>query len=262
MGIRSENIPLDSVKDFLLHCYRYVSHDWQHSERILIPDQGFERRFRELCIAHLQHWTISQEREMSLGQGLSTASGVLHEIDIVAQYTNLHVFVELKNRSGLPPDKNDVIVFFAKLLDYLAFNPDLLLKEICPVLISSTTFEYSGLAACIGLGIHPVAPQLRPLPILFHNAICLNAEIEGGLILDAKIEEMYEDFCAQINLLSTILNETWISSRCGRLSETKLVIQAAGGLDTQALASDLRQVNADCSRLIHEFREAKKRLMK
>jgi len=258
MSIRSENVPLDSVRDVLRHCYKYVNQDWQHSVRELLPDQGFEIRFRELCITRLQGWTVSQEREMYLGQGLSTSSGVLHEIDIVAQSTDLHVFVELKNRSGFPPDKNDVIVFFAKLLDYLAFNPDLLLKEVCPIFISSTTFENSGLAACVGLGIHPVAPQLRPLPILFHNAICLEAEIKAGLILDVREEELYGDFCAKVNFLSTILSETWVSSRCGRLSETKLFLQAVGGLDTLALASDLRQMNADCSRLIHAFRAAKK----
>lgn len=262
MSIRNENAPLESVKHFLRHCCDFVNQDWQHCSRELTPDQGFEKRFRESCITRLQGWAISQEREMYLGQGLFTASGVLHEIDIVAQYTDINVFVELKNRSNLPPDKNDVIVFFAKLLDYLTFNPDILLKEVCPIITSSTTFEISGLATCIGLGIHAVAPQLRPLPILVHNAQCLEAEIKKGLVLGVELKSLYDDFCAKVNYLSTALSETWISSRCGRLSDRKLFIQSIRGLDSLALAGDLRQLNADYSRLIFDFKEARKRLVK
>lgn len=262
MNIRHEHAPLESVKSFLRHCCIFVNQDWQHASRELCPDQGFEERFREICIARLPGWSISQEREMYLGQGLSTASGVLHEIDIVAQYTDSNVFVELKNRSHFPPDKNDVIVFFAKLLDYIVFNPDILLKEVCPIIISSTTFEISGLAACIGLGIHPVAPQLRPLPILFHNAQCLEVEIKKGLVLGAESKGLYEDFCAGINYLSTALSETWMSSRCSRLSDRKLFIQAIGGLNSLALAGNLMHLNADYSRLIREFQEIKNRRMK
>ena len=67
---------------------------------------------------------------MRLGSELATASGVLHEIDIVAKHSNVTAIMELKNRHD-PPAKNDVVVFFAKLLDYLALTPDLLLKELC-----------------------------------------------------------------------------------------------------------------------------------
>jgi hypothetical protein len=74
---------------------------------------------------------------MHLTGGLSTASGVLHEIDLVAQNVDVVAVLELKNRLAYPPDKNDVIVFFAKLLDYLALNPVLLHREVIPMFIST-----------------------------------------------------------------------------------------------------------------------------
>jgi hypothetical protein len=46
------------------------------------PDQGFEPKLRESCINKLGGWVVSQHREMNLGLGLMTASGVLHEIDV------------------------------------------------------------------------------------------------------------------------------------------------------------------------------------
>ena len=89
-------------------------------------DQGFEMKLRESCIGKLAGWVVSQHREMNLGAGLITASGVLHEIDVVAQHEQAMGILELKNRPGLPPEKNDVIVFFAKILDYLCCTPALL----------------------------------------------------------------------------------------------------------------------------------------
>ena len=69
---------------------------------------------------------------LHLGSGLETASGVLHEIDVVARSTDVTAILEMKNRKGTLPDKNDVIVFFAKVLDYLAANPVLVSRDVCP----------------------------------------------------------------------------------------------------------------------------------
>ena len=59
--------------------------------------------------------------------GLATASGVSHEIDVVIRTLNSTALFELKNKAGVPFDKNDAIVFFAKVLDYLCANPELCL---------------------------------------------------------------------------------------------------------------------------------------
>ena len=119
MAIRPDEILPRSGIHFLAHCYKFVAVDWQHTTRDgTLPDQGFERQFREACISKLpQDWTVSQSREMQLGNGLDTASGVLHEVDIVARHSDLNAIVEMKNWQA-PSNKNEVIVFFAKLVDY------------------------------------------------------------------------------------------------------------------------------------------------
>ncbi|MEW6380646.1 MAG: hypothetical protein AB1611_13710 [bacterium] len=242
---------------FLKQCYKFVNQEWQHAVREQLPDQGFELRFRESCVKHLSDWNISQGHEMCLGCGLDTASGVLHEVDIVAQHPDLTAILEIKNRQTFPPDKNDVIIFFAKIFDYLALNPTLLLKEICPAFMSNTHFEESALAACLGLGIHPIGPDLRPLPILFDNAGRMEVERQKGTVLPSDVLDQFEDFCAQLNRFCSILSETWLSSRCGYQSEDRIVLRAAGYLHTRELSQEFRQLNNDCSRLVGEFKKAK-----
>jgi hypothetical protein len=76
MSIRAANILPKPGLHFLALCYRFVTVDWQHSDRQDIPDQGFEQRCREYCVTRLgSDWTVSQPREMQLGAGLDTASG-------------------------------------------------------------------------------------------------------------------------------------------------------------------------------------------
>ena len=214
-------------------------------------------RFRESCVTNFPDWTISQEREMRLGEGLDTASGVLHEVDIVAQTSDLVAVLEIKNRQGDPPGKNDIIIFFAKILDYLALNPSLLMREVLPAFMSSSSFEESGLAACLGLGIHPIAPGLRPLPILVDSARIMDTELQKGLPVSDEVAEQFEDFGAGLNNLSVSLNETWLTNRCGFRSEDTIVLKAVGGLQTLALSRELRQLNGDCAELLYEFRKAK-----
>ena len=255
--IASNHIAPEAGVSFLTECFKFINLGWQHCIREPIPDQGFEQRFREKCIMQLKDWTISQEREMHLGSGLDTASGVLHEVDIVAQHANTYAIIEMKNRQSFPPEKNDVIVFFAKIIDYVALNPQLALKEIYPIFMSNTAFETSGLAACLGLGIHPIAPKLRPLPMLDNNAKMMEAELNKGLIISPILREQFEDYRAQVRQLSSVLSETWFTNRCGYQSESTIVVRAIASLHTTVLSQDLSQLNADCTQLLEQFREAK-----
>lgn len=249
-----DNLP-EAALYFLKHCYRFVNEEWQHATREDLPDQGFERTFRASCITGLDSWGISPEREMRLGYELSTASGVLHEVDIVAKHAEVTAIVELKNRQG-PPAKNDVVILFAKILDYLAFNPVLLLKEMCPIFLSTASFEASGLAACLGLGIHPVGPGLRPVPILVDSAKRIDVELQRGVVVSQEMHERFEDFCAELNRIWLSLMDSWLTSRCGYRSDDTIVLKAAGGLDTLALGYSLRQLNSDCTWLLAEVRKA------
>lgn len=249
-----ENFPPAGV-DFLKHCYIYINQKWPHEERDDSPDQGFERRFRASCHTDIVGWQTSQHREMNLGSELSTASGILHEIDIVARHTEVSAILELKNRQG-PPAKNDVIILFAKMLDYFTQNPELLLKEICPVFLSTAAFEPNALAACLGLGIHPVGPMLRPAPVLIDNAKRMSVEFRRGIRVSEEVREAFDDYCAELNRVSLNLRDSWISSRFGYVSDSTVVVHSGGDADTQDLAYSLMQLNRDCDRLLQTMREA------
>ena len=260
MSIR-ENFTLpEDILGFMRHCYKFVNFDWRHAVREPLPDQGFEQRFRESCVTIFKGWNVSQERELHLGSGLDAASGVNHEVDIVAENPEILIILELKNRQGTLPEKNDVIVFFAKIFDYLALNSSLLLRDICPIFMSNSQFDQTGLAACLGLGIHPIAPELRPLPLLIHNAKMMDVELIRGVIIAPNVQAAFEDFCVQLNRLSLILSETWFSNRYGYLSENAIVLRAVDGLPTVGIGQELRTINSECSRLLNEFRMAKLRL--
>ena len=256
-AIRVEDeLPIAAV-EFLKHCYRFINEDWGHAGRQDLPDQGFESHFRASLINKLSGWESSQEREMGLGQQLSTASDVLHEIDIVASHSDVTAIMELKNRQG-SPSKNDIIVLFAKLLDYLTLNPHLLLKELCPIFMSTSPFEQSGLAACLGLGIHAVGPGLRPIPVLIDNAKRIDVELSRGIQVPEEAFERFQEFCSEINKVSLSLKDSWFSSRFGYISEDTIVIKAVAGYDTSANCHSIYSLNAECSHLLSVIREAKR----
>ena len=251
-----ERFPIGGLQ-LLRQCYAFVNNDWQHCARLVIPDQGFEIRFRESCITRLAGWVVSQERELRLGCGLDTASGVNHEVDLVVQWENLLGILELKNRQGFPPEKNDVIVFFAKMLDYFALTPSLLNREVVPVFMSCFPFEPTGLAACLGLGIHPIAPQLRPLPLLIDNARRIQHELDSGTELTVEDANSYDDFCAMLNRLTVTLAPAALNHRCDCLNEQTITVSAVGPFATGALSDELLAANRECERLVEAVIVAK-----
>lgn len=253
---KTTNIVSDEIVAFLKLCYRFLNDEWPHANREPIPDQGFEEAFRATCVSKLPDWRISPVREMWLGADLLTASGTKHEIDIAGLHATASAIVELKHWTSGPSTKNEVIVFFAKILDYVASNPSLMLKDVCPIFMSVSGFEESGLAACLGLGIHPIAPQLRPLPILLDSARRMEAESRIGLV-NEKLGEQLVHLWEKLERLCSGLQETWISSRCGYLSENTIVVRATNCADAEALSHDLRAANSECQLLLTGFRALK-----
>ena len=256
LPIRPEIASPASTLEFLRHCFRFVSREWPHAGREPVADDGFEQRFRESCVQNLTEWVISEQREFRLGAGLDTASGVVHEVDLVARHPTVIAILEAKNRGGMP-GKNDIIIFYAKVLDYLLANPALAMTDICLAFLSRNSFDASGLATCLGLGIHPVASDIRPLPVLINNAMLMEDELHRGLVATSYLLDRFEDLCAQINRLAATLDETWLDNRCGYLSEDSLVFRAVAPLQTGVLAEQLRQANSDCTDILHAFRAAK-----
>lgn len=255
MALRIENEMPPSGVELLRRSYLFVTERWQHMNREPIPDQGFEDRFREIC--QQPGWVVSQHRELNLGSGLTTASGVLHEIDLVAQHESLRGIFELKNRQDFPPKKNDVVIFFAKILDFLCLNPNLLKQTLVPVFMSAFPFERTGLAGCIGLGIHPVAPSLRPMPLLVDNARRMGVERNKGLALLEGEWDAYEDLCVELNRLSAVLSPADLNRRCDILNEETITIRATKIDRTVDIGDRLLAVNAECSRLIDVVKSAK-----
>jgi hypothetical protein len=258
MTIRAGQILPRCGTEFLARCYKFAAAEWQHAVRDNgLPDQGFERQFREGCISKLPlDWAVSQHREMQLGYGLDTASGVLHEVDIVARHSELTAIVEMKNWQ-VQSNKNEVIVFFAKLIDYLAANPSLLERELCPTFVSAYAFEPHALAACVGLGIHPIAPGLRPLPLLIENARRMQNEIDSGLRISTSTAQRFGDYCARINALAVALDPTWFSRRFGAVSDSRIVVKAVSLMQTVSLGQDMQTLSADCSALLYDFQQVK-----
>ncbi len=258
MLIRPEVVPTTPTLEFLKRCFRFVSEEWPHAVRADVPDGGFEQRFRESCERHLRGWAVSPIREMWLGAGLETLSGTLHEVDIVARTGGTTAVAELKNL-GDRPGKNDVIVFFAKILDYVLANPDLASEDVCLAFMSRTSFDDRGLAACLGLGIHPVASDIRPLPVLINNAMAMQVELEQGLPVDSETLTRFEDFCANLNRMAFVLQETWLDYRCSYISsDDGLLFQAVEPIDVDDLARELRQANSDCIAIYQAFRSAQR----
>lgn len=259
MALRIDNPAQPNVGTLLRHCYVFVSRDWQHCPRDGSPDQGFEAKFRELSLSKLGGWVISQHREMGFGLGLMTASGALHEIDLVTQGDPVLGVLELKNRQGWVPDKNDVIVFFAKIVDYLCLTPSLLRQTVVPVFMSAFGFEASGLAACLGLGIHPVAPFLRPLPVLIYNAQCMLAEKAKGSQIAPEDEAALDDFCSRLSQMSSALAGAETNKRFGYLNESTIEVSAFACPEVYELADKLRSLNGESDRLLNTFRQRSKK---
>ena len=238
---------------FLRRCFRFVSVEWPHAERERLPDEGFEQRFRESCVQYLSGWAISEPRELRLGSGLHTASGVAHEIDIVARCSSATAILEAKNLGSMP-EKNDIIVFFAKIIDYLLANPELALNDLCLAFMSRNSFDSSAIATCLGLGINPVASDIRPLPVLVDNAIRMEASLRNGLVVPSETRDRIEDLCASLNNLGSTLSETWPDNRFGHLSEHSILVKAVRPPPTHEMVSQLRQANSDCIDLLHTLR--------
>lgn len=255
MPIRLESQPPPTL-EFLKRCFKFVSQEWPHAVHEPLPDEGFEQRFRDSCLQQLPGWSIAPPVEMRLGAGLETLSGILHEVDIVAKTSGATAAAELKNLGGVP-GKNDIIIFHAKILDYLLANPHLADDEICLAFVSRTTFDYNGLAACLGLGIHPVASDLRPLPVLINNAMAMQTELDRGLPVAADTLSRFEDWCDNLNRLAFALQETWLNYRCDYLYDDEcLLFRSREPIEVANLAREFRQVNNNCTALYRDLQRA------
>lgn len=257
MSLRNADIFSAETIRLLRHSYGFLMHQWQHSDREAIPDEGFELQFRQSCVRQLDNWIVSQHREMQFGCGAATASGVFHEIDVVLRSDTVIGVFELKNQRSGSPGKNSVVVFFAKILDYLLANPSLLKREIVAAFMTSQAMENSALAACLGLGIHPLFPGTRPIPVLVHNARLMLAELDNGLSVPPSVRPSVNDLCAVLNRLTLQFSSIAISERLDSFSDSSILVHALPAPPVSDLCDDLRLANAETARLVALFKAAK-----
>ena len=161
--------------------------------------------------------------------------------------------VELKHWESSTPSKNEMIILHAKLLDYLAANPILMLKDICPIFMSVSGMDESGLAVSLGLGIHPIGPCLRPLPILIDSTQRMEKELTRDTSFPEDIPEGLQELWSSLNSLSIALDSAWVSSRCGYLSENSIVVNRTTCENPIQLGRDLREANGQCCRLLERM---------
>lgn len=243
--------------EFLKCCYRFVTKQWPHEPREQLPDQGFELRFRER-VRDLPDWRASDERELHLGTALNAASGTTHEVDIVALHSDsdIRVVVEMKNR-GDPVGKNDVIVFFAKVIDYVLANPRLALDGICLVFMCRASFDPRGLAACLGLGIHPICSRIRPLPVLANTVDILVRTVSRGLQLPSELQTRLSDLRAEVSSMHVCLKDTWPADRLDYRSETTVSIRAVPPIERiDGLVDRFVRANATCTDILQAVQKA------
>jgi hypothetical protein len=126
-----------------------------------------------------------------------------------------------------------------------------------PIFVSSYPFQQSALAACLGLGIHPVAPQLRPLPILLDNANRMTTEMDKGLTLSSSDALAVADFCAELANIASLTAGADANNRFDYFNDFTIAVRAFGGVDVDEIADELRMLNSECSRLIQVFKAAK-----
>jgi hypothetical protein len=238
-----------AVVRVLQFAYRFITEGWLRARREPIPDKGFEETFRGALIRSMPEFSVSQNREMAFGGGYRTSSGILHEIDIVITRGDLRVIWELKHWA-VQVDKNAVVALWAKILDYLAADPDLASQENVPVFVTTSTFDDHALAAALGLGIAPVAPLLRPPAMLDANLGLMEASLQESPSFEKHARELADDFRTSCRRLRAILDGTSLSARVGRLSESAITVAGRSFEDAVEAATLLRRANSLCTDVV------------
>jgi hypothetical protein len=201
-------------------------------------------------------FVVSLPREMRLGGSYQSTSGILHELDLVCSRGDLRIVWELKHWSN-HAEKNAVVGFWAKLIDFLAANSDLAAQENVPVFMTTSTFDAHGLAAALGLGIEPLAPGLRPLPVLAYNLRLLDAELKRTPAFRADVEGLVDDYGASCARLATLLVGSSMSERVGRISDTAISLKTRSFDDAVEAASLLRLANGQWTNIQAAWARAK-----
>ncbi len=166
---------------------------WPHTGRNTEErDQGFERKFREHIWASLRPEKLSSAHCMSFAAGLTTLTGLLHELDLIARWGNQEWVFELKHGGGSDVDKEMLMVFNEKVLDFYMRNYGFLssLRIMRCFLTAAPRIEDRLRAYCAIWGIVLIDNELLPIPLL-PQAFCeKRKQISEGILVDVEEEEV------------------------------------------------------------------------
>jgi hypothetical protein len=160
-----------SARDTLIvwESKRFVAVTWPHAPKSSEErDQGFERIFRNHIWERFRPEAISSVHDLSFGAGLSTLSGLNHELDLLARWGDQEWVFELKNGGGSEINKEMLMVFHEKTLDFFLANYGFLsgLRIMRGFLTGAGHVNDYLRAYCAVWGIVLIDNELLPIPAL------------------------------------------------------------------------------------------------
>lgn len=148
---------------------RFLKITWPHAPRTIGErDQGFESTFRNHFWEKFHPDAISTVHDLKFGAGLSTLSGLNHELDLLARWANQEWVFELKNGGGSEINKEMLMVFHEKILDFYLANYGFLsdLRIMRGFLTGAAYINDNLRAYCAAWGIVLIDNELLPIPAL------------------------------------------------------------------------------------------------
>jgi hypothetical protein len=171
----------------------FVHRKWGETERMPIPDKGFEESFRQYLFTNLSFDLESAAGDMGLGLSYDTLSCMPHELDVICvRDSDLFVF-ELKHYEVSDITKEIVFTFLGKIMDYYLKNIDILSKYSLTMLLVTTNrnVDDSIRKLCMTYGIKLIEPSLMTPCMIDHFARDLYQKIpERNTAFKAEVEEL------------------------------------------------------------------------
>jgi hypothetical protein len=147
----------------------FLAKVWPHTAKSFEErDRGFERAFRHHMFEKFRPTAISSVHDLSFGAGLGTLSGLHHELDLLSRWDEQEWVFELKNGGGCEINKEMLMVFQEKTLDFYFANYGFLssLRIMRGFLTGAGYVDDHIRAYCAAWGIVLIDNELFPLPAL------------------------------------------------------------------------------------------------
>ena len=223
----------------------FLRRAWPHTPRSVDErDQGFERTFRQFIWAELRPDRISFPHDLGFAEGLSTLSGLAHELDLLALWEEQQWVFELKNGGGCEVSKDMVMVFQEKVLDfYLANLSQLSQLRVMRAFLTGAGHIEDGLRAyCAIWGIVLIDNELLPIPLLPALLKETRKRLNSGELPDEEADAIEE---------AERIAEVLVDSACRPLGE---IIELADMRDELTIRLDRIPTSASAAKMVGQHR--------